>query len=287
MSGRKSGIPTAEGTVRLRVGHLVTNFLRITENWIYTQILAAPKAIPVILNRGAKLDAELFPVPHACHLADLSPGSLRKEAESWESFGYSREFSRACRRFECNVLHAHFGTEGILALPLARHLGVPLVTSFYGYDAGSLPRDDKWRRALTSLFAHGTLFLAEGPALSQSLERLGCPPDRIRLMPIPVLLPARLPRHDSKQIPQILICGRLVEKKGVDDSLRAIAALRRLGPPSFECVVVGDGPEREALCALSRALALDDCVRFAGFLPPAVLRQVLARSPSSTTSPSS
>jgi tetratricopeptide (TPR) repeat protein len=176
------------------------------------------------------------------------------------------------------VLHAHFGTEGILALPLARHLGIPLVTSFYGYDAGSLPRNSEWRRAFSCLFAQGTLFLAEGPALAQSLERLGCPRDRIRLMPIPVLLPARLPRHDSKQIPQILICGRLVEKKGVDDSLRAIAALRRLGPRAFECVVVGDGPEREALCALSRTLALDDCVRFAGAVPPATLRQMLARS---------
>jgi tetratricopeptide (TPR) repeat protein len=42
--------------------------------------------------------------------------------------------------------------------------------------------------------------------------------------------------------------------------------------------VVGDGPERDALCALSRMLALDDCVRFAGALPLVALCQMLARS---------
>ena len=32
------------------------------------------------------------------------------------------------------LVHAHFGPDGVLALPLARALGVPLVTTLRGYD---------------------------------------------------------------------------------------------------------------------------------------------------------
>ena len=32
------------------------------------------------------------------------------------------------------LIHAHFGPDGVLALPLARRLGVPLVTTLRGYD---------------------------------------------------------------------------------------------------------------------------------------------------------
>jgi hypothetical protein len=33
------------------------------------------------------------------------------------------------------LIHAHFGVEGVYALPLARRLGIPLVTTFHGFDA--------------------------------------------------------------------------------------------------------------------------------------------------------
>ena len=33
------------------------------------------------------------------------------------------------------LIHAHFGVEGVYALPLAARLGVPLVTTFHGFDA--------------------------------------------------------------------------------------------------------------------------------------------------------
>src|ERR1044072_376555 len=32
------------------------------------------------------------------------------------------------------LLHAHFGTDGVLALPLVRALGIPMVTTLHGYD---------------------------------------------------------------------------------------------------------------------------------------------------------
>ena len=32
------------------------------------------------------------------------------------------------------LIHAHFGPDSIYALPLAKHLDIPLITTFHGYD---------------------------------------------------------------------------------------------------------------------------------------------------------
>lgn len=62
--------------------------------------------------------------------------------------------------------------------------------------------------------------------------------------------------------PVILSVGRLVEKKGFDDLLRAFASMSQ---PS-RLVIVGDGPLRSVLDALSRHLSVSDRVRFVGSL---------------------
>lgn len=61
--------------------------------------------------------------------------------------------------------------------------------------------------------------------------------------------------------PFVLGVGRLVEKKGFDDLVRAIASLQRSGR-HVSCTIVGDGDRREALKALACELGAD--VRFAG-----------------------
>ncbi len=65
--------------------------------------------------------------------------------------------------------------------------------------------------------------------------------------------------------PHVLAIGRLVEAKGFDDLLRAIAAIRR-GHPAARLTIAGDGPHREALERESVRLGLADCTHFPGAL---------------------
>ena len=58
------------------------------------------------------------------------------------------------------------------------------------------------------------------------------------------------------------VLARLHPVKGIDLAIRAIAAL-----PDVELEIVGDGPERASLVALSRALGAGDRVHFTGFDP--------------------
>jgi len=68
--------------------------------------------------------------------------------------------------------------------------------------------------------------------------------------------------------------GRLVPEKGVDTLIRAAAGL----PGLWRLLVAGDGPEREALVALSKQLGVGDQVYFDGQIPstqiPAYLSQL-------------
>jgi glycosyltransferase involved in cell wall biosynthesis len=58
--------------------------------------------------------------------------------------------------------------------------------------------------------------------------------------------------------------GRLAPKKNWDFLLRVAARLRE-EEPALRWIVAGDGPERERLLALARALNVDDLVQFVGF----------------------
>jgi glycosyltransferase involved in cell wall biosynthesis len=71
------------------------------------------------------------------------------------------------------------------------------------------------------------------------------------------------PADSPGVIPTILTAARLVEKKGLDDLLRACALLRGKGV-SFRCIVIGEGPERRRLELQRRALGLDGVVDLPG-----------------------
>lgn len=69
---------------------------------------------------------------------------------------------------------------------------------------------------------------------------------------------------NGKQAPLIFSVGRLIEKKGYDDLIRACAKLRGGGVENFRCVIVGDGPMQDELQAMIEALELTDHVELAG-----------------------
>jgi glycosyltransferase involved in cell wall biosynthesis len=82
--------------------------------------------------------------------------------------------------------------------------------------------------------------------------------------------PSSRPRHP---VPLVVSVGRLVDKKGFDDLLRALALLVERGA-RFRCEIYGDGPCREGLEALRDSLGLGDVVGFRGACTQAELLRV-------------
>ncbi len=75
---------------------------------------------------------------------------------------------------------------------------------------------------------------------------------------------------------EIVFLGRLCTEKGCDVLLEALAVLqRRRSAPA--CTIIGNGPERERLAALTAELGLADQVRFLGALEGAAIAAELNR----------
>lgn len=75
---------------------------------------------------------------------------------------------------------------------------------------------------------------------------------------------------------RLAFVGRLVPYKGCDMAIESAAPLLRAGLASLD--VVGDGPERQALEDLAKALGVDSAVRFRGWLSHSDVHEHMLRS---------
>lgn len=82
------------------------------------------------------------------------------------------------------VLHAHFGPVGVRYLPLAKALKRPLVVTFYGFDYTKLPRQrPALYAAYRALFAGAARVVAASSVGADLLEQMGCPREKLAVVP--------------------------------------------------------------------------------------------------------
>lgn len=77
---------------------------------------------------------------------------------------------------------------------------------------------------------------------------------------------------------RILSVGRLIEKKGFSDLIRACRKLRDRGLENLSCEIVGDGPLEEELWAEIQALDLEDTVKLVGPKKESEVVSILGRT---------
>jgi glycosyltransferase involved in cell wall biosynthesis len=202
----------------------------------------------------------------------------RGEAAALKLLGRAAGLARRVAAERPRLVHAHFATDGLIALPLADALGVPLVTTLHGFDVtrgrGALLSSGRltWMRyavAGESLRRRGALFLAVSDAIRAKALAAGFPPERTVTHRNGVDL-ARFRAGAAPEPGLVLHVGRLVEKKGTALLLEAMAGV------DGRLVVIGDGPLRPQL--ERQAAALGERVRFLGSLPPAAVAEWMARS---------
>ncbi|MBU1069315.1 glycosyltransferase [Myxococcota bacterium] len=263
------------------------NFLPLSETFIHDELRFHERYTGVVFARR-HLNADVFP-GHEVHAADgagaNSPASLLYGATGLYA-PFFREFFT--RRFA--LVHAHFGHNGLYALPYAVAARLPLVVTVHGRDVTILTGPDRhkpefWYYSLRArqLFARTNLFLAASTELAELLVEAGCDPEKIRIHRLGVDLSnfafreSEPEENGSAQTPQVLMVGRFVKKKGFHYGLRAFAAALSSGV-SARCRLIGDGPERGALEQLVRDLGIADRVVFSGSVPHAAVREAMNES---------
>lgn len=180
-----------------------------------------------------------------------------------------------------DVVHCHFGPSGALGAFLQRIGAVraPLVTTFYGHDLSSYVQQ-RGPGVYAELFSCGARFLHISAYQRPRLLALGSPPERTDLQRIGVDIGrfSYAPRTLAPGEPvRLLTTARLVEKKGLEYSIRAVAqvAARR---PALRYTIVGDGRLRPRLQQLIDDLGMGGQIELAGWKSQDEVRGLLARA---------
>lgn len=190
------------------------------------------------------------------------------------------DLGRALRRLRPDVLHSHSMKTDVLALPVARLLGIPLVIEVHGY---LHPADDRRVRLYERLDQWALRHCDAVLVLSRDYERevggYGVPAARIHRVPSGidiVELQHKVGRRDlrrelglppSGQGPPVAgMVARLSAEKGHTHFLAALHALQRRGQ-LVHGVLFGEGPLRAELTERIAALGLTKTVQLAGYVP--------------------
>jgi colanic acid/amylovoran biosynthesis glycosyltransferase len=174
-------------------------------------------------------------------------------------FGIAPGFYRALRKINPLLIHAHFGIDGALSLPLATYLQIPLIVTFHGYDATI--KDEYMRKIGYScrlylrrrgmLQRGAKLFIAVSNFIKDRLIEKGFPRERIFVHYIGVNLNKFKPDPKELRKPIVLYVGRLSEEKGCEYLIYAMAKVQTI-IPEVETVIIGDGPLMSKLKQLAR-----------------------------------
>ena len=251
-----------------------------SETFVAAQALALPTWRPVFagLSRDASGAALLEGRPchlldeHAPHppLARLALSAAARVPKGWRD---------AIAAERPRLVHAHFVSSGVAALPLARALGVPLVVTVHGYDVLDTRLSGRDRRRRAALFEAAARVTANSDFLLERLLALGCPPDKAVRHYVgtdtSVDLDTEAAREAARDaLPRVLFVGRLVAHKGCHDAMEAFARVRA-AMPEARMSILGDGPERAALERRAEAIG---GIEFRGVQPPAAVRRALSEA---------
>ena len=258
----------------LRVAHIVPVWLPQTQTWIDTLVGCIPQErveCHVICERTENLDQ--FPVRH---LHDLShrPLSERLVAAVRRLSGEKLpSLDAALSGLGPQVVHSHFGDAAWTHLGAVRRARARHIASFYGYDVAMLPKQAQWPERLSQLFQAVDRVVCEGPYMGESLVKLGCPREKLRVHHLGVRL-KKLPFVPRRWQPgeplRVLIAATFTEKKGIPYGIEALALLRR--EIDLSVTIIGDArstpedrKEKEHILATLRSTGLDGAVRMLGY----------------------
>ena len=180
------------------------------------------------------------------------------------------------RRYD--IIQAGFGEQGLKALRMKRvgAISGKLVTAFRGADI-SRHLQSRGQSVYRRLFREGDLFLPVSKAFQDRLVSLGCPPEKIRVHRTGIDLTAfSFTPNPPGPAARLVSIGRLVEKKGLEDGLHAVALLQAEGF-DLSYTIVGDGPLRARLEEVANQLGAKK-VQFIGAVEQRQVSDYLAAS---------
>jgi len=181
---------------------------------------------------------------------------------------------------EYDIIHCHFGPNGNLGV-LLREMGAiegKIITSFHGFDVNTITRKDFY----VKLFRHGDLFTANTKFTKEKVLGLGGDSNRIYILPVGLSIDKFLYKEKTIRAGEtirILTVARLVEKKGLEYSIRAAAKIScKYSHYKIKYKIAGDGPLKNKLKSLILELGMEDKIKLLGWCHQNEVRKLFEES---------
>ena len=268
---------------KLTVAHMIHDWLPVTQNWVYNQLVFNTESTHLVVSLFIRPDHR-FPFDRV--YASCSGTGLNSRCKLllsrfwlWQPHAF---FRSVIVQEKPQIIHGHFSTESWRIFNVAQSLCLPLVTTFYGLDVNKLPRRHFWKKRYPILFQYGNAFVVEGPYMGKRLVELGCPSEKVQVIHIGVdIEKVRLYRDTGKkgadQPVRILFTGLEREKKGASDAAEVFCRAAR-ETPHIELHLIGDGPFRVPVMEILKKHGCESKARFHGYIEVQRYLQLLNKS---------
>ena len=177
-----------------------------------------------------------------------------------------------------DIIHCQFGTQAYRGLALKRLVQPTpkLLLMFRGYDISGHLREGG-ETLYQKLRLHGDYALTNCDFFRQKVLQLGWASDQVAIHFSGLNVSKFRYRPRSLQPAErvrLATTGRLVEKKGLEYAIRAVAKQAK-HCPNIDFLIMGDGPLRAALERLVKTLQAEAYIHFLGWQNEAQIAQVL------------
>jgi len=252
-------------------------FLPYSQTFIYEEIRAHHRyAVDVFCKERRNEDR--FPYERTFHPTTWIGQRL------YENIGYWPQFDRHIRDGSHDLIHAHFGTTAVYALPYVLRHDLPFVVTFWGNDISVLlgtqrfnPKNWRYLAYRRTIMNRADAMICVSTEMSEFVREMSGRPDAIRVWSHGVDLDRFQPQSHENETPEIVMVGRFTEKKGHVYAIRALANVLDAGQDAH-LTMIGSG-ELEPRCRrLVRELALEEHVTFTGVLTPEEVAERLPRA---------
>lgn len=247
---------------RLKVGVFRTTYPLPSEVFITEQVKALKSFDSTLLCR------DFFGKTATANVTYLH----KKFTKWWWTLTRSPKAFDLPKLSELSLVHAHFGPDAVMAMPLAKKLNIPILATFHGMDitrdkldllTSKRPTDMHYALHLTELKRSGTGFIAVSDFVKNLLLEAGFAKEKIRRIYIGVDTNRFCPVSKISQQRYILCIGRHTPKKGLTTLLRAWARIEKQHP-DVKLLQIGAGSQTAELVQLIADLSIAGRVELLG-----------------------
>ena len=199
-----------------KVALFSTSFLPYSQTFIHDEIKAHSDDYEITVFCKDRQNEDIFPFDNYYK----PKGKLAEKI--YQNIAYWPKFDKIFEKEKFDLVHAHFGTGAVYALPYVKKYKIPFVVTFHGNDVAALVGTQKfqvnrWRYYLKhkEIFKHATLLLAASEELKALLIELGAPASKVQVYRLGIdLSNFRYLKKSSNKIIEFIMVGRFTPKKG-------------------------------------------------------------------------